>query len=189
MGLLHIGTERNIPFQVPGDPPVMVSDGSLHAHSNNGWKEANHRSEITAIPNNGDPNMGSLAASANCGIKDSNGNYAAALWTDDSNDVLYPIQHGAQISIVHDSGDVASGGDAHITIAVPQAMGPLTITTMDGDFEPELPGKKGKHNRQHSRPGEVESITITNPSATPYTWPPSSYGSKYPHFALEFCYQ
>jgi hypothetical protein len=183
LGKLHFGSTR-VPFQVPGDPPVMVSDGSLHAHSSNGWVEHGAKDQkITA-----NPVTGSLVGGVNCKMHDKLGNYVSAfLWTDD--DLLYPIQPGATIQIKHDSADAASANVAEVDITLPNPMGPLQITTQDGYFEPEKMAKGGKHNRQHSRPGEVESITITNPGVSPFTWPPAGYDSKYPHFTLAFCYQ
>ena len=176
LGKLHFGGGTGVnPLQVPGDPPVMVSDGSLHVHSRNGWVE-NGATDKTVTAK---PVTGSLVGGVNCGMQDNLGNtFSAVLWTDD--DLLYPIQPGATIQIKHDSADAASASVAEVDITLPKPVGPLQIKTQDGYFEPEKMAKGGKHNRQHSRPGEVESITITNPGVTPFTWPPAAKASQPP---------
>ena len=60
------------PFQVTGDPPVTVSDGSLHAHSSGGWV-ADQDGDKTIQPS---PSTGTLAAG--CGVHDLKGNSIAA---------------------------------------------------------------------------------------------------------------
>lgn len=172
------------PLQVTGDPPVTVSDGSLHAHSDNGWT-TNSASDKTLQPN---PSSGQLGFT--CNMADSNGlATATSLWADDK---TYDILPGASITIVHDSADAS--GAAHspeINIAVPHippssGLDVLTITTVEGSFD-KASGRGGRNNREHSRRGEVESITISNPTGPPVTWRPVN--SKNPHFTLEFCYK
>ena len=174
------------PMQVTGDPPVTVSDGSLHAHSENGWKKNTSGGDKSIEPN---PQSGSGTGQLvpTCLMQDSHGNAALAnLWADDKN---YDILPGATVTIVHDSADASSSPHAaEVSIAVPSAPGtPLTFTTVEGNFGQDNGAKGGKHNRQHSRQGEVESITIQNPSGAATTWFPVNY--KNPHFTLEFCYK
>jgi hypothetical protein len=166
------------PFQVTGDPPVTVSDGSLHAHSGNGWV-ADYDGDTTIQPK---PKSGTLGTS--CKMIDSHGNpTATSLWADDK---IYDISPGATITIVHDPADksAAAAAQAAVTIQVPNGTGDLTITTAKGSF---YAGKGTRHNREHTRPGEVASITINNPRASPVTWTPVNPDN--PHFTLLFCYQ
>jgi hypothetical protein len=185
-GLLHVG-----PLQVSGDPPITVSDGSLHAHSKNDWVMPDPDGGLTIQPLPANAVLRKSDAST-CNIQSSWGEFLyAALWTDD--DKTTPIEPGSMITIVHDPGDTADGTDAsgYVTIAVPQAnQGPLQIKSAYDGFLPVNHGKNGfgRSNRQHVRPGEVKSITITYNGRTT-TWPPAGYKSKNPHFTLEFCYQ
>lgn len=191
-GVLHFGKFH--PFQVTGDPPITVSDGSLHVKSDKGWTSDPTASAavLTAMPPDGQ-----LVAGKDCGLKDGNGKYvAASLWTDDDNDKPYTIKAGATIVIHHDSNDANDAGKDSVTILLPKAQGPLTITSAEGEFAAEdinpkdnMPYAKGKHNRRHARPGNITSIEITQPDGTsPKPWPPPDYPSKNPHFTLSFCY-
>lgn len=172
------------PFQVTGDPPVTVSDGSLHAHSDNAWT-TNSAADKTLQPN---PSNGQLVYT--CNMADSNGLATpTSLWADDK---IFDILPGATITIVHDSADASGAAHAaEINITVPHippssASDVLTIATVEGSFD-KASGKGGRNNREHSRRGEVESITISNPTGPPVTWHPVN--SKNPHFTLEFCYK
>jgi hypothetical protein len=167
------------PFQVSGDPPVTVSDGSLHAHSRNGWM-TDADTDTTIQPK---PASGQLVYT--CLMQDSQGNAtSASLWADDK---IYDILPGATVTVVHDSGNASAAANAAaVTIAVPSSPGsPLTITTVEGTFAKSKPNSR--NNRQHSRPGEVESITIQNLSGPVQIWRPVN--SSNPHFTLEFCYK
>ena len=159
-------------LQVTGDPPVTVSDGSLHAHSYKGWVGDND-GDTTIRPG---PPDGTLSQTCT----DSSGTtVTTSLWTDD--DMTHIIAPGATVTIIHDSADASSADKAGIDITLPNGKGALTITTREGSF---YKGKGKRHNREHSRPGEVESIAISNPS---YTWYPQN--PKDPHFTLLFCYE
>lgn len=194
--MLDVGTPSN--RQPSGDPPVTGSDGSLDFKSSSGWKDtaANATTQqLTPIPlKNDDPAKGTLMAG--CNMTDDNGKPVAAyLWTDD--DHHHVIPPGATIVIHHDSGDTSASDK--VTIQLPNPTGPITITTDDGSFLPEdldsnhKPYKHGKHNRRHSRPGDVNlsgCIAIQDSGGgNVYTWPPSGYQSVNPHFTLAFCYQ
>ena len=171
------------PLQVTGDPPVTVSDGSLHAHSDNDWMTNSAGGDKTLQPKTGQLRY-------TCLMADSNGQAtSASLWADDK---IYDILPGATITIVHDSADASSAAHAaEINITVPHvppssASDVLTITTVEGSFDAPK-GKGGRNNREHSRRGEVESITISNPTGSQQIWQPVNY--KNPHFTLEFCYK
>ena len=195
-GTLQIGKYH--PYQVTGDPPVTVSDGSLHAKSKNGWTTSPTApaNPLIAMPASGDTSKGSLVAGATCALDDGTGAkppkyLPAALWTDD--DKVYPIAPGATIVVNHDPGEASTATAGSITIALPATTGPLTITAAEGNFQQEdLDPNTGKvyaaarHNRRHIRPGDVSSIVITNPGSAPYKWTPPT---KNPHFTLAFCYQ
>jgi hypothetical protein len=185
--------------QPPGDPPVTVSDGSLHAHSkpaltippNPPWLADQPTATgsgqiIQPYPPNG-------TLSSGCTDMVVNSNKASAyLWTDDENayDITPSALETLKITITHDSSGTTS--DSKVIIKVPP-NGQLTITTNDGSFDrPDL------SNRLHSRRGNVESIKVEgsaipfnppNPTGNnpPATWVP--YNLKQPHFTLGFCYK
>jgi hypothetical protein len=181
-GLIPSKSGAITPFQVTGDPNVTVSDGSLHAHSVNGWT-TNNPADKTIQPN---PKSGSLGYT--CNMQDSHGHAtSASLWADDQ---IYDILPGAKVTIVHDHNN-ASGHDGTITITVPHAppqsaTDVLTIKTSEGTFDAPS-GAANRYNREHSRRGEVESITIQNPSGSSQTWYPVNHNN--PHFTVLFCYQ
>jgi hypothetical protein len=190
-GLLHFGHIK--PLQVTGDPPITVSDGSLHAKSKNGWTSDAQTDQLMAMPADGQ-----LVAGANCGLTDGNGKYvAASLWTDDDDDQPYTISPGQKVVIHHDSGEASSAANDKVTIRLPTGKGPLTIVSDEGYFAAEdinpmtsKPFPNGKHNRRHVRPGNISSIEIKDSTDTVlYKWPPKDYTSKNPHFTLSFCYQ
>jgi len=174
--------------QPPGDPPVTVSDGSLHAHSLNKWLGDKTPTSGTGLIIT--PNPSGATLSANCSAVQVNSQKVAAyLWTDDEK--VYDLTPGSNatltITIVHDPNDGDS--DANVIISYPPS-GPLTITTDQGTFD----GQTLK-NRLHSRRGNVASITVTgtatafnppNSSGAP-TWTPPNPAN--PHFTLGFCYK
>ena len=158
-------------FQVTGDPPVTVSDGSLHAHSANKWTKDGSDGDMTIQP------VGAgLAAATSCQMKDQ-----AAFCADDTE--YQVINPGATIIIHHDPSETKGGTDAEslVTIKVPNPSGGLTITSAQGGFSKS----KGKRfNREHERAGEVTEIDIDNPV---FQWKPKNPHN--PHFTLAFCYQ
>jgi hypothetical protein len=168
------------PFQVTGDPPVTVSDGSLHAHSRaNGWQGDNGGAGKTILPK---PANGSLHT-AGCNNMMGDGKAASAIfWADDHESWdISPAKGGTTtVEITHDSKGAAR--DARIIITAP-TNGQLQIETKEGSFDDE---KGAVHNRAHSRQGEVEQITITG-SNHDTTWKPIA--KQNPHFTLGFCYQ
>jgi hypothetical protein len=175
--------------QPPDDPPVTVSDGSLHAHSRGTWlADAGAGSPQTIQPK---PANGTLKTNCN-GVQVNSKNVQAYLWTDD--DKLYDLTPAAgatlKIKIQHDSG--GAGGQPYVTISVPPG-GQLTITTDQGSFD----GDTTYNNRMHSRRGTVESINVTgtaasfnppNTTGATATWTPPN-GDSNPHYTLGFCYQ
>jgi hypothetical protein len=161
--------------QVTGDPPVTVSDGSLHAHSQGDW-QADTDGGQTIKPN---PPMGTLSQTCTArGVT-----ATTSLWMDD--ETTHKIAPGAKVTIVFASDEASSAAHAaDIDITVPDGKGDLKIYTHEGNFG----ARKGKkYNREHSRSGEVESITIYNPGETPFVWNPTNI--YHPHFTLLFCYQ
>ena len=166
-------------FQVPGDAPVTVSDGSLHAHSDYGWVKNNDGDPVIQ-PN---PDTGTLQAT--CTITDKNGKKVSAIfWRDDIlNDITPATDQGLKITITHDQGTLNSD-EAAVVIAVPRKPGPLTITSNKDGFDK---GKGNKYNRQHSRPGEVAHIKVEGAVGGTIDWDP--YNKAHPHFTLAFCYK
>jgi hypothetical protein len=180
--------------QPPGDPPVTVSDGSLHAHSKAKWAQdrtpANYPSGQTITPNS---TAGALAATCPT-VQVNSKNVAAYLWTDDEKayDLTPSANTALTITIVHDPDDPDyPSTDSQVVISYPP-NGPLTITTHEGSFD----GYTLK-NRLHSRRGNVVSINVTgtaaafnppNTNGAAATWTPPA-GDFNPHFTLGFCYQ
>jgi len=195
--------------QPTGDPPVTISDGSLHVKSRAGWIDnpgdkmydtANRYSTLYAFPDKtgsggtpGDPNMGKLTAGQYCGLNDGvkPTNYlAAALWTDEEK--IIAINPGSWVLIVHDPGNSAKN-KPNVLIKLPAAAGPLTISTDDGAFAAEdqtASGSNGRHNRRHNRPGDVQSISVSTDQGATYQqlFPKSGALGPHRHFTLEFCY-
>jgi hypothetical protein len=206
-GYLHFG-KSGIGFQPTGDPPVTVSDGSLHAKDPNGWDSllgtANAVQLIALSPSN--KNIGTIVASKACGVTDGKKLLAAAFWATDQNTGEIPpteITPGSTIVIHHDPNDAPKDGKGNpkdqVIITVPgSSPGQLTIdtsdsTASDGLFVAEDTGagsKNGSHNRRHSRPGNVASIVVKDSTGKAYiTWPSSGKLSNQPHFSLGFCFQ
>ena len=200
-------------FQPTGDPPVTISDGSLHAKDANGWYNLdthNNAAKLIALTASG-TNTGTIVAGRTCGV--SNGKnpptyLAAAFWATDQNSPEIPpteITAGSTIIIHHDPKNAATDSNGHakdqVIITVPPGPSPgqLTIDTSngaasDGVFVAEDPtigsSNNGSHNRRHSRPGNVSSIVVKDSHGHAYiTWPPSGQLSNQPHFSLGFCFQ
>jgi hypothetical protein len=189
--------------QVTGDPPITVSDGSLHSHSRNGWvRDTDTDTVITpkaANPTNGgqyDTSCGMTGAPNGMGTLNP---VSAALWTDD--DKLYDISptptQGVRVTIVHDIAGLSNptnpNAEAQVIIDIPPigttTSGPPVITTVRGSFHKTEGGTGARHNRRHSRAGNVASITVVS-AATNHTWTVSSDSNVWnPHFSIGFCYQ
>jgi hypothetical protein len=174
------------PFQVTGDPPVTVSDGSLHAHSKNGWQGDAASSQNKLQPN---PTGGTLTA--NCklmtGLNDAgNSNLAAAtFWADDheSWDISPQAGGSTRVEITYSSKNDTGG---HPLVIITAQQNGLAIETQDDSFEPE-PTSSDQHDRAHSRKGEVEQIKITGAQYhNNAVWSPQN--PQHPHFTLGFCY-
>lgn len=177
---------------VSGDPPVTVSDGSLHAHSAFNWlpDASDGHGGMTIMPRGATGASGMLRNG--CGIDPTTNSLAAKLWTDSQD---YPIDPGATVTITHDPDNTGSSQDvpnAAITIQVPTvgatgASGVLSIHTITGNFAPAASGLRGRNNRQHSRAGEVSAIQISSSGGHGASgWAPAN--ARNPHFTLGFCY-
>jgi hypothetical protein len=189
--------------QVTGDPPVTVSDGSLHAHSKHDWVR-DMDTDTVITPKARNPTLGGQYDTS-CGMTGApNGigtlnPVSGVLWTDD--DKLYDISptptQGVRVTIVHDIGGLTNPTDpnaeAQVIIEVPamsaNTSGPPVITTARGSFHKGEGGSGARHNRRHSRAGSVVSITVVS-AATNHTWTVSSDSNVWnPHFSIGFCYQ
>jgi hypothetical protein len=176
---------RGALFQPTGDPPVTVSDGSLHAHSKAGWASNAESAQITPA--------GNASLKANCsgmtGADDSlfgtSNQASVTFWADDTESLgISPPGGGTtQIDIKYDSADTASP-----TVTIKASASSLTIVTADGAFLAE-PSHSDNHDRAHSRDGQVEQITISgaNYQGNNQVWTPQN--PYHPHFTLGFCFK
>jgi hypothetical protein len=166
--------------QVVGDPPITVSDGSLHVHSKlYGWNpdSAGGDKSFNAVAKDGSTN-GTLSKSCNTMMDDSGDLMSAELWTDDLEAVDISPDKGKSltITITHDGNDVV------ITAPPEGTAGALNVnTSTDFFFQSE-----GKGNRRHKRQGEVSKIVVQG-HGSKITWKPSNPAN--PHFTFGFCYQ
>jgi hypothetical protein len=200
-------------FQPTGDPPVTISDGSLHVKDAYGWYNLdahNNAAQLIALTKNGS-NTGTIVAGKPCGVSDGKKSptyLAAAFWATDQNTGEIPpteITAGSTIIIHHDPKHAPPDSAGHVRdqviITVPPGPSPgqLMIDTSnaaasDGVFfaEDQTTGSSdnGSHNRRHSRPGNVSSIVVKDSSGKAYiTWPASGTLSSQAHFSLGFCFQ
>jgi hypothetical protein len=175
-------------LQPTGDPPVTVSDGSLHAHSQSGWVSPNESPTIT-------PNGKELSSTSCPDVTGLDDNWwyptsheaSVTFWADDTDslDISPPGGSTTQIVIQYAS----TGGmvkKPNVTINASAAS--LTITTDADSFLAE-PSHSDNHDRSHSRDGEVEQITISgaNYTGNNRVWIPQN--PKHPHFTLGFCFK
>jgi hypothetical protein len=180
-------TEDFTRFQVTGDPPVTVSDGSLHAHSKKKRWVSPDPDPHTIQPN---PPGGQLYNDGTqCKKMMVSGKPVSAFfWRDDLNDDISPAPNTSlTILIVHDHAN-ASDKKGVVTVSYPwdsvsKKYGPLTINDPVDFFGPD----QGNGNRVHPRPGEVESITVMGSVTSIPTWTPANPDN--PHFTIGFCYQ
>jgi hypothetical protein len=208
-GYVRVGSGGT--FQPTGDPPVTVSDGSLHAKDVNGWDNLatyTNSAQLIALTKSG--NTGTIVAGKTCGVNDGKNPptyLAAAFWATDQNTGEIPpteIKPGSKIIIHHDPNNAKKDGKGNpqdqIIITVPPGprAGKLTIDTSDaaasdGVFfgeDPTADSTNGSHNRRHSRPGNVSSIVVQDSNGSAYiTWPASGKLSNQAHFSLGFCFQ
>lgn len=102
------GTEVH-PFQVPGDPPVTVGDGSLHTHSKSAWL-TNRPGDTTIVPVTDSSNgVGAFYADSDCKFPKGGNtvNASAFLWTDEDN--IYDLSPSGSVSnwqvvVKHENG-------------------------------------------------------------------------------------
>jgi hypothetical protein len=168
-------------MQVTGDPPVTVSDGSLHVHSKAGWKPDSAIAGQTILP------VGTQLDRNKCDLTVKTKSVSAFFWHDGTADDISPAQNTElKITIVHDPANSTSSGGS-VTVKIPW-NGALTIedpdTGANGGFD------SGNEDRKHRRPGRVESVKIegANSSPTqPIVWTPVD--KTVPHYTIGFCYK
>jgi hypothetical protein len=197
-GVIHLLPTKNVSRQVPGDPPVTIGDGSLHAHSKNKW--------LNPDPSPGDGSviqpLGDSTTTAPtfhqdgvCAFTDASGNpvpASAYLWTDDS-DTFYDISPGNNINswlvtITH--------GTTGPVVTVSAPGGVLQIKTSGGSaFDQVKAHDHDEFNRADNWPDVVTGIAVQGTLSTSHlpdsnnvvgTWAPSS--PHHPHYTLAFCY-
>lgn len=167
--------------QVVGDPPITVSDGSLHVHSKlYGWNpdSAGGDASFNAVAKDGTTN-GTLSKTCPT-VQDSDGNLVSAeFWADDTEatDISPDRGKGLTITITHDGDDV-------VITAPPEGAPGLLNVNSKSDYFFQSEGRKG--NRRHKRAGEVTKIIIQG-HGSKITWKPSNPLN--PHFTFGFCYQ
>ncbi len=188
--------------QAPGDPPVTVSDGSLHAHSKYDWT-ADNDTDPTITPNPASTASGYTPGySTTCGmtaldpITGKPNPVSGVLWTDDEMTTdLSPGTTGITVTIVHDPNGLdapdSTGHDAEVIITANPGTAP-TIATNRGSFhapEGSNPGQQeeARYNRRHKRPGNVSEIIVKRGATTIRDWTPVNTWD--PHFTIGFCYQ
>ncbi len=167
-------------LQVTGDPPITVSDGSLHAHSKLwGWMPDSAGGDATfnALAHDGTI-KGKLAKGCSMTTSTSS-SVSAEFWSDNMEPLdISPDQgSGLTITITH------TGINVVVTVPNEGTASPLTVNASPEFFYQS----EGNGNRRHKRAGEVSKIVIVGHGATPITWTPVN--PKNPHFTLGFCYQ
>lgn len=181
--------------QVGGDPPVTLSDGSLHAHSRaSGWQSDQNYGSYGKLmmPN---PANGSLHVGGCNGMTGLNSSgklqpASAIFWSDDHEDWDISPASSNGTTTVHIQ--YSSKDDAHnnpwVVIIAP-ASGQLVIQSDDDYFSPDLNPGSGPHNRAHIRQGDVEAIWIEGSNHdVPQNKPWKPVNADDPHFTLGFCY-
>jgi hypothetical protein len=177
LGVTHFLKPQGIyhPFQVPGDPPVMVGDGSLHVDSKKGWVKDDDNDSTIVVKTAG--NSGSFYTDANCSFSKPDGTKVTAsafLWTDDDQLV--------DISPKDISAWKVTVTDGHTTITISAPSNVLQLYTDLGGFD------KTKHGtRQHDSLGEITAVTVVGSASPDFTWKPSK--PYHPHYSLGFCYK
>ncbi len=187
-------------FQVTGDPPITVSDGSLHAHSANDWVSDN--ASDTIIPKPATNSNGQYSTS--CGLTVPNPlnplsptPVSGLLWTEDQSWDISPTDNGLTVKITHDTGGLDAGDtgkdDDKVVITISNLSTAPSIRTNKGTFGPPLGATPkqmadGRYNRQHSRPGDVSEIVVTGGTSIDWVVKNSSNPHN-PHFTVAFCYQ
>jgi hypothetical protein len=177
------------PLQVTGDPPVTVSDGTLHAKSKRGWMADLPARQHRILT----PKGTQLEVNALCGkmtgtdISGTTNPASAAFWADDhASWDISPAKAGGTTT-VYIQFDTPPGGvhDSRIIITATDGGG-MTIETKEDSFESVATDPR---DRPHARKGEVEKIWITGskhdiPQGTPWT----PVNPLHTHFTLSFCY-
>ena len=186
MGLIPVLSPKPLVMtQSPGDPPIIIGDGSLHVHSKNGW--ANDVSAGVVIK----PSGTSFTSSNNCGTFGT-APAKAFLWTDE--DATYDISPANfaswQVVITNDSNHQ----NAVVTVSAPGGV--LQITASQGaTFDPNANydvNNRQLHPHSASVSDVVTSIKVQGTTSTSYSVPNGEWDAKsphHPHYTLGFCYQ
>jgi hypothetical protein len=177
-------------YQVPGDPPITIGDGSLHVHSKFKWLDpdpdpTNHM----IIQPLGNPPDHTPSFQTNCNVTDASGNQvslSAFLWIDDGK--LYDISPLSlatwKVKLTHNNGN----GPA---VTVTARNGVLQISSDKGGFEAVWPHDHDRNNRQHNWPDVISKIEVQGVvTSTSYPLPNGNWmnSNQYPHYTVGFCY-
>jgi hypothetical protein len=204
LGWLQLSTGGPVSKQVPGDPPVTVSDGSVHAHSPKGWvtpdPDASNHTIIQPLSPTGDGSSGTFFAGSDCANAPPSGTAqtpgaTAFLWTDDGPDTFYDISPPASgqwtVVITDSNANAVTVSYPNITASTPKPT--LLIKASQGGFDAVRSGDNDENNREYSVPAVVRNIKVTgaapvngNKALGASGWTPSSHN--HPHFTLGFCY-
>ena len=161
--------------QVPGDPPVMVGDGSLHAHSRNHWRTDGADGDTKIVPNTGtlqtscdfSPTVGTTTNPA-----------SAFLWTDDEN--IYDVSpKDSTWSIV-----ITNRNGSTVTISL-KGTDLQFITDNGSSFTSSANGGED-YDRRQTPSSPVASIVVTGANDNT-GWAKAS--KFHPHYSLGFCYK
>jgi hypothetical protein len=196
--IVSTGCEKKKPafLQVSGDPPVTIGDGSLGAHSKNGWlnPDPNPPGDGSVIQPLGDTSTPTFHTDGQCNFIDASGNTVVAsayLWTD--TDTFYDISPGSVstnwlVTITH--------GTTGPVVTISLVGGLLQIKTSGGSiFDSVKPHDHDEKVRENNWPDVVTSIVVQGTASTTHLpdsnnvlgqWSPSS--PHHPHYTLAFCY-
>jgi hypothetical protein len=198
---------RPVVLQAPGDPPVIVGDGSLHVSSKNDWAKAggdiDDKKLIRPLGDGG--NAGSLQNPSTCSMP---GTDPVLLWADDlPNDQPVPLSANADqnlvVQIYHANIDDSAAGPT-VTISkitkidsnlpTGNRVHDLRIETDQGKFEVAKNGKHAGNHRSHDTPSRVSKIVLNGNQTNPvWTANYGVYGGHtYPvqthHYSVYVCY-
>jgi hypothetical protein len=180
--------------QPPGDPPVTVSDGSLHTHSKFDWVTDNDNDKsIAPKTGNGTGYTTSCSMTATDPITGRPVPVSGVLWTDDEITTdLSPGPGEVKVIITHDPGGLNTGETDPTVVITATLNAAPTIQTNAGYFHaPEgataAQQMESRYNRRHSRPGNVSEIVVTRGGTKIRDWTPVNGWD--PHFTIGFCYQ
>jgi hypothetical protein len=184
-GWIHPFPDRTVhPFQVPGDPPVTVGDGSFHAHSKNDWM-ADQNNHMTILPNTPSGNAGSFYQDSDCSFPDpaditKTVKATAFLWTDEDN--IYDISPKSaalwEIKVTHANGHV-------VTISI---VNNYLQFASDNNSAFDAAQNDDDRDRRHSPAGKVIAIDVKGANDNT-GWPLGKVSKHHPHYTMGFCYR